>query len=153
MIHFHRTEIYELVYGILTASDYDMLGDDAMPAKPDFRVNDHPGIWYVVAGWGVDPIGLFSLFPQNAVCWDVHVAMLPWVSTHQKWAAARGLVPWLADNTECKRLTAAVPAINRKALVYGTHGLGMHYVGRQHKAFLKCGLLRDLIILGRSLGS
>ena len=48
--------------------------------------------------------------------------------------------------------TAAVPACNWPAIVYGTHGIGMRYVGRQNRAFMKHGVLQDLIVLGLPIG-
>jgi hypothetical protein len=126
-----------------------MIGDDYAPPAEEFRPNDHPDIWYVLA----DDFGLFTLLPQNRVCWEVHAVMMPWASTSNRWCAARSLPAWLAEHTACRRLTAAVPATNWPALVYGTHGIGLRYVGRQHSAFMKGGKLQDLILLGRSIGS
>ena len=141
------------VRAILTARDiYCAMGDDFTAVIEDFRPNDHPAIWYVEVESAGEPIGLFSLFPQNRVCWEVHVAMLPWATTREKWAAARALPGWLAEHTECKRLTAAVPHCNWPAIVYGTHGIGMRFVGRQEKAFMKHGVLQDLVLLGLSIG-
>jgi hypothetical protein len=133
-------------------SVYDLIRDDFAPDPEEFTPNDHPDIWYVAVNSTFAFVGMFSLIPENAICWQVHVVMFPWARTHERWASARELVPWLAKNTDCMRLTAAVPAHNQRAIVYGTHGLGMHYVGRQEKAFLKDGVLRDLVLLGRAIG-
>ena len=152
-MHFYRTTNLAFVRSMLTGSeDYDMLGDDTMPVREDFVVNDHPGIWYVVPVSRDDtPMGLFSLFPRNSVCWEGHVMLTNWSSTAERWDAARGLVPWLAEQSECRRLTAEVPSFNRRALAYCTHGVGMKYVGTHERAFLKHRKLWDLIILGRSI--
>jgi hypothetical protein len=148
-----RTRDFESVNGILTAPEiYPLIGDDYTPPVEDFRVNEHPDIWYVAVLNSWVGLGLFSLIPQSRVCWEVHVAMLPSATTREKWAAARMLPGWLAQYTECKRLTAAVPACNWPAIVYGTHGIGMRYVGRQNRAFMKHGVLQDLILLGRPIG-
>lgn len=151
-MEFLRTNDYGLVRRILTWPEiYATSGDDYTVPAEDFKVYEHPDIWYVLAANGLTGFGLFTLIPENTVCWKLHVGMLPWASTEQKWAAARKLAPWLGANTPCRRLTAMVPANNRTALVYGTHGIGMHYVGTQEKAFMKGGMLQDLIILGRSV--
>jgi hypothetical protein len=94
-------------------------------------------------------IGLFCLFPTNAVCWDLHVVMYPWATTAEKWQAARELIPWLAKHTACKRITGAIPEPKRQAMIYATHGLGMRYAGRQPKAIMLDGRLRDLVLYGR----
>lgn len=143
-----------LVRRILTWPEvYPLLKDDYAPPAEEFQVNDDPRIRYVlVDANSLGALGLFLLLPQNRVCFEVHAAMLPWATPKQKWAAARALPGWLAENTECRRLTAAVPAYNRQAIIYGTHGLGMKYAGRHEAAFMRHGELRDLVLLGRSIG-
>jgi hypothetical protein len=153
-VELSRITNFALVRDVLTDPViYPLIGDDYSPPVEEFRVNSHPDIWYVAA---LDrhgrAIGMFSLFPQNRVCWEVHVVMLPWASTKEKWKAARALPAWLASHSPCRRLTAAVPADNWPALIYGTHGIGMKYVGRHERAFMKGGQLQDLILLGLSIG-
>ena len=144
---------FDLVREVLTSPEiYPSIGDDFAPDVEEFEVNEHPGITYLGVCGIAGLIGMFSLFPENTICWQVHVVMLPWATIREKWQAARVLPGWLARNTECKRLTAAVPSCNRQAIVYGTHGIGMRYVGRQQEAFMKHGKLEDLIILGRPIG-
>lgn len=130
---------------------YSAMGDDYTVPVEQWRVNDDPRIWYVLVAGERSGIGLFTLIPQNTVMWELHVAMLPWAATAEKWAAARQLAPWLAGNTPCRRLTAAVPENNRRAIYYGTHGIGMKHAGRQEKAFMRDGMLQDLVLLGRSV--
>jgi hypothetical protein len=150
---FQRTKDFELVREVLTRPCiYPWIGDDYCPPVEEFRVNEHPDISYLAALGCKGMVGMFTLLPQNRVCWEVHVVMLPWASKKEKWEAARCLPAWLASHTPCRRLTAAVPASNWPALIYGTHGIGMRYVGRQQKAFMRGGQLRDLIILGLSIG-
>jgi RimJ/RimL family protein N-acetyltransferase len=153
VISIGRSKDFRLVWGILTEPEiYPLIGDDFSPPWWRFRVNEHPDIWYVAVHDAGRLIGMFSLVPQNRVCWELHAVMLPGAGTVEKWRAARALPAWLAENTECRRLTAAVPACNGPAIAYGTHGIGMHYVGRQVKAFQKNGQLHDLVLLGRSIG-
>jgi len=148
-----RTHDYKTVWGVLTSPDlYPLLGDDTAPPWWRFKVNEHPDIWYVLAQSSGRLAGLFSLIPQNAICWEVHVAMYPETPRAQKWCAARMLPAWLAEHTNCRRLVAAVPAYNARAIAYGTHGIGLRYVGRHTAAFLKNGDLHDLVLLGRSIG-
>lgn len=146
---------YDVVRRILTWPGlYPLMGDDFTGPVEEFEVNKDPRIRYVVVDGGATgawALGLFALVPQNRVCWEVHVAMLPWAKPAEKWAAARALPGWL-EKTECRRLVAAVPADNPRAIVYGTHGLGMHCVGRHPKAFMHHGALRDLVLLGRPIG-
>ena len=149
-----RTKDYATVRQILTNRDiYELMGDDYLPRPEAFVVNTHSEIWYVLVRHADRTVGLFSLFPRNACCWDLHVAMLPEADTKQKWAAARDLAPWLSIHTECKRLVGEVPRTNTPAVYYCTHGVGMRYVGTHPKAFQKHGVLTDLIILGMEIGN
>lgn len=150
---FQRTKDFELVQRILTLPEiYPLIGDDYTPPVERFKLNEHPGIWYVIVrNADFRKVGMFTLFPLNHICWECHVVMLPEARTRDKWCAARQLVPWLKQHTECERLTAAVPSCNRKAIVYGMQGIGMRYVGRHPKAFRKWGELQDLVLLGIGL--
>lgn len=150
---FHRLRDLEYVHNCFThPSIYATITDDFAPEPHNFKVNDHPDIWYLGINSRTEFIGIFSLIPDSEICWQLHVATLPWTRSVDRWAAARELIPWLAEHTDCKRLTASVPACNEKAIVYGTHGLGMHIVGRHPKAFLKDGELQDLVLMGRAIG-
>lgn len=147
---YHRTSNLELVDRILRQREiYEISSDDYSPDPEQFKANRDPAIWYVLAG-NADLLGIFALFPQNTICWEVHLAMMPWATTNEKWAAARGFLPWLWKHTPCQRVTAEVPAFNRAARMYAVHGLGLRCVGRQHGAFLKYGELHDLVLFGRS---
>jgi hypothetical protein len=138
-----------MVRGIFTAPDvYEHLVDDYAPHASDFVVNFHPDIWYVIACHAGGLVGLFSLLPRNRACFELHACMLPDASAQEKWEAARGLAPWIGERTDCRRLVAEVPRSNRPAIYYGTHGIGLKYVGTHERAFMKYGKLQDLIVLG-----
>jgi hypothetical protein len=150
VISLDRTTDYGLVRSILTAPGiYELIGDDFSPPREKFAVNTHPLIRYVTAEDDARGLfGLFCLFPQNYICWELHVVMLPGATAPEKWGAARGLLPWLAGNTGCRRLTAMVPQHNAAARIYVSHGVGMRYVGRHQQAFPYRGQLEDLLIFG-----
>ena len=152
-MEFCRTNDLELVKRILTTPDvYEHMGDDYISTPEEFEPNPHSAIWYVIAACWTEIAGLFTLIPENRHCWKLHACMLPDATSIEKWEAARGIVPWLEERTECRRLIAEVPRSNKPAIVYGTHGIGMLYVGTHPKAFMKYGRLQDLIILGREIG-
>src|SRR5215472_3517947 len=149
-----RTLDYDLVREILTHPDiFDLMRDDCCPAAENFAVNTHAAIRYLKATSGGRelPFGLFALFPENAVCWDLHVAMLQWAKTSEKWQAAKALIPWLAKNTICESLVLAAPAWNKSVIMYGVHGIGMRYAGRFKKAFVKGGEFHDLVLYNREV--
>ena len=152
-MEFCRTNDLELVRKILTSPDvYEYMGDDYTPPREEFEPNRRIRIWYLIAGSWSSVTGLFTLIPNNRECWTLHAAMLPNASTTEKWTAARALPAWLEERTDCRRLVAEVPRTNAAAIIYGTHGIGMRYVGTHKKAFMKYGQLQDLIILGREIG-
>jgi hypothetical protein len=95
---------------------------------------------------------MFCFFPENEVCWSVHVALLrgtPRAVTRQ---AGREVMAWLWANTPCRRLVASVPASNRAAVRYGLDVEGMNLVpfGVNEKSFMKGGKLWDQVLMGRS---
>lgn len=146
-----RTQDYPLIREILTNPDiYDDMGDDSMTSRQCYQVNTDPLIWYMLVR-NPKPVGLFVLLPQGMVCREIHAALLPHAGKQDKREAARELIRWLRQFTYIKAVIASIPENNRKAIVYGTHGLGMHYVGRYKKAFRKHGKLEDLVLLGRSI--
>jgi hypothetical protein len=150
-VEYCRTKDYSLVYGILTMDDvFEHMGDDYIGKPEDFLVNRHPDIWYITACGSHGLVGLFSCFPSNRVCWQVHACMLPDAETREKWEAARELAPWLAQHTDCVRLVAEIPRSNKPAIHFAIRG-GMRYVGTHPKAFAKYGKLQDLIIFGREV--
>jgi hypothetical protein len=151
-MNFQRTTDYTLVREILTTPDvYEHMADDYTVPREAFAVNVHPEIRYVVVRDRGVIVGLFSFIPRNVHCWELHACMLPGATAREKWKAARELEPWLAERTECKRLVAEVPRTNAPAIYYGTHGIGMRYVGTHPKAFMRFGSLQDLIILGMEI--
>lgn len=150
-MHFNRTNDYGLVYQILTMKDvYEHLGDDFLPAAEDFVVNKHSDAWYVTACHAGGFVGLFSLFPKNRVCFEVHACMYPEARARDKAEAAREFPQWVKEQSDCKRLVAEIPRSNKPALHFAVHG-GMRVVGVHRQAFQKYGRLEDLLILGMSL--
>lgn len=150
-MHFNRTNDYGLVYQILTMKDvFEHLGDDFTGSPEAFEINKHPDIWYVTACHAGGFVGLFSLFPKNRVCWEVHACMYPEASAQDKAEAARKFPQWVKERSGCKRLTAEIPRSNKPAIHFAVHG-GMRLVGVHPKAFMKYGRLQDLLILGMSL--
>jgi len=154
VISFARTRDLDVVKQVLTARGlYEHMGDDYLPAPEHFVPNDHPEILYVTAMEGRHFTGLFTLIPRNRHCFEIHACMMPEALTEEKWEAARGITRWIGERTECRRLVAEVPSSNRPAIYFGTHGLGMKYVGTHPQCFLRYGKMQDLIILGRGINS
>ena len=158
MIRLARTHDYAAVRAILTHRHvYPHIGDDAAPPRTHFRVNEDPRIWYVVATQDGTPFGVFAFFPESAVCWEVHVSMLPAYRTRRRDPgpspaadAGRSIVPWIWLHTTCCRIWAHVPRCNPLAIRYGQRYMGMQPFGINEHSFEKYGQLHDQVLLGVS---
>jgi len=148
-MHFERTHDLDQVRRILThPTQYRWATDDAAPAPEQFRPNGDDRIWYVLA---LDPdatLGILSFLPQNAICWEVHCALLPvaWGRSHQ---ALRGAIEWVFEQGECRRVVASIPAYNRLAVALAITA-GMSSYGRNERSFLKDGRMHDQLLFGIS---
>jgi RimJ/RimL family protein N-acetyltransferase len=154
MIHFERSFDYELIRQILTHPKiYDHISDDGSPAREEYQPIEHEAIWYVIVRdvreEGEDLLGLWMFTPQNAVCWEVHTALLPcaWGPAGQR--AARLLPEWIWANTPCRRIVTNVPETNRLALHFAAKA-GMKVYGVNRQSWMKDGVLCDQICLGLS---
>jgi RimJ/RimL family protein N-acetyltransferase len=150
VITFERTRDYPLVREILTHPQlYRFLGDDATPAAAEFEVNEHPAIWYVLARDESYLLGVFTLIPQNAVCFEIHAAMLPesWGQTALE--ALQRVFLFMTAESGCRRIVASIPACNRLAIRYGERA-GMTQFGVNPDSFLRGGTLYSQVLLGIS---
>lgn len=146
---FERTENLSLVRGILTEpSIWPHIGDDFAPDPKDWRPNDDPRLWYVLAIGGGSIAGLFLFVPESPVCWQAHAAMLPEARGKIAHEAGRQIVPWIWQHTTCQRITAQVPVTNRAAILYGMRSMGLKKYGVNERSFLKNYELRDQVLLG-----
>lgn len=171
---FARTRDFSEVARVLAhPTQYRMASDDATPPARDFRPNEDERIVYVaVRGECNEVLGIFTLIPQNAVCYEIHAALLPaaWGSTEgnrrraalspdksgdaatpmaSSREALRGAVAWAWKETPARRIVAAVPHYNRLALKLAFES-GFIAYGRNRAAFLRAGTLHDLVLLGVS---
>jgi RimJ/RimL family protein N-acetyltransferase len=147
-----RTVNLERVRVILTHPKiYPLIGDDFAPDREQFKANEDPRIWYVLA---LDDDnsngGLFTFLPDSNVCWQVHVSMLPEFWGEKAKQAGAEIVPWIWERTPCRRIIASVPIINRLALRYGVKVMGLQPFGVNKASFLKNGQMWDQVLLGVS---
>ena len=154
---FLRTRDVRIIRAILTEPRiYPWMGDDFTPPAKQFRVNPDERIWYVLVrlddyltGLG-GIIGLFAFVPDNTICWQAHVAMLPKVPPRITHQAGRQIVNWIFSNTPCCRIIASIPAYNRAAIRFGLQVMGLTGYGVNESSFQRHGRLWDQILLGRS---
>lgn len=153
MLHFERTTDYKLIKSIVTHPRvYQHVSDDfAMPPE-DWEPTQHELIWYLLVKEGEEVLGLFTIIPHNAICWDVHTTLLPTAWGPKGRKAAREALRWMFTNTDCKRLTTEVPDYNSLALRFA-EAAGMKKYGYNPESFQKGGKIQGMTLLGISKDS
>jgi RimJ/RimL family protein N-acetyltransferase len=150
MITFQRTYDYDLIESIMTHPQlYEAAADDFAPTRESFQPRTDSDIWYILVRFAGNVIGLFALAPQNAICWEVHTRLLPAAWGPIARAAAAALVPWVWENTGCRRLVTVCPSYNRLAIRFAERG-GMTRYGVNPQSWQKGGALFDQVLLGIS---
>jgi RimJ/RimL family protein N-acetyltransferase len=156
VIHFERSFDYELIRRILTHERiWPHISDDGSPPAGEYRPFESELIWYVVVrdiypdAGPEEILGLWMFTPHNAVCWEVHTALLPEAWGGRAHQAAQLMADWIWRNTPCRRIVTNVPENNRLALRFA-QAVGMEVYGCNEKSFLKGGKLLDQILLGIS---
>jgi RimJ/RimL family protein N-acetyltransferase len=153
MISLERTTDATLVRKILThPSIFPWVTDDStvvLDEEPD-KIPDL--VWCVVAREDTDVLGLVTFIPQNAVCWDVHLAFLPCAWGAKAKEAIDRAFRFIAQQTTCRRLVGSVPVYNRLAIAAAKRA-GMQQFGINEQSFLKDGRLWDQAVLGMNISA
>jgi RimJ/RimL family protein N-acetyltransferase len=148
---FERSRDYALISAIMRHPRlYGAAADDFACARESFEARQDEAIWYVMAYDGARVLGLFAICPQNAVTWEIHTRLLPDTWGAIATAAARAIVPWIWENTGCRRLVTACPSYNRLAVRFAERAGGMVRYGVNPASWLKDGQLFDQVLLGIS---
>lgn len=149
-MHFERTFDYELVKRIATHPKvYNHASDDFAPPPDEWEPIKDELIWYVLAKDGEELLGMFALIPENAICWNIHVCLLPNSWGPKAKEAGEKVIQWIFENTGCLRLVADVPEYNTLVLRLALKA-GMHQFGVNEKSHKKQGILYNQIQLGVS---
>jgi len=149
-IRIERTEDAGLIRGVMTHPQiYPNISDDASPPAEEFQPVMAEALWYVAAYVDDELMGVFALFPQNGICWEVHTCLLPkaW-GRHSRMIVREG-IRWVFENTPCKRIITNVPEYNRLALKLACDA-GMKMFGVNKGSFQKNWVLYDQYLLGLS---
>ena len=150
MITVERTLDYELVRRIVTHPKiYCHIADDGSPAAADWRPIESDAVVYLLVLSDEQPAGVFTLVPQNRVCYEVHTCLLPDIWGPDALIASGKAMRWMFANTPCERIMTNVPDYNRIALRFARRS-GMTYFGCNTKSYLHRGVLHDQIMLGVS---
>jgi RimJ/RimL family protein N-acetyltransferase len=121
--------------------------DDGVAAGPEaYRPHSDPRVWYVVASDDGSDIALFTLLPQNAVCYEIHVTRAFGRGAAR---AHRGIFRWAFEHTPARRIVASIPADNPIA-IRAARRAGMKPFGVNPASYARGGKLHDQTLLGVS---
>lgn len=149
-IEFARSQDAALIAQILRHPKlYPLLVDDFAPTADEFEPVMDPRVWHVLArkNPGRRIAGLFSFYPQNEICWEGHVALLPWAWGMR--AIGPAAMRWVFEHTRCRRILAQIPIGNAAAVRFAER-CGLERIGIDRKSFQKNGVLVDRVLLGLS---
>jgi RimJ/RimL family protein N-acetyltransferase len=124
-----------------------MASEDATPE--DWAPNEDERIVYLEVRDAGELLGIVTLIPQNAVCYEIHAALLPIAWGPRSAEALRGAIAWMFERSPARRIVASIPAYNRLAIALGKRA-GMQQYGVNVASFERGGRLHDQILLGLS---
>jgi hypothetical protein len=150
LIRLERTFDVELVASIMRHPRlYPHIADDFYPPAEEFVPASGPAIVHLLAYEGDELLGVVITHPINAVCWEIHHALLP-----HAWGERAHLIgvvfeEWLWKNTLAQTGVGFTAECNRLALRFARRH-GMRAVGRLPNAYRKGGKLFDLIVFAKN---
>jgi RimJ/RimL family protein N-acetyltransferase len=148
-MEFARTRDLTLVRSVLThASQVRMSAEDATDVAT-WNPHDDERIWYIAARELDEVLGIFTLIPQNACCYEIHAALLPRCWGARTREALRGALAWMFANSPARRIVASIPAYNRLAIALARDA-GLTRYGMNEKSFMRGGTLHDQVLVGIS---
>jgi RimJ/RimL family protein N-acetyltransferase len=144
-----RTHDYALLRAIATHPRlWEHVSDDGTPPREEWKPAEDPALFYVLVR-EVELLGFFLLAPQNCVCYEIHVCLLPEAWGERADAAFTGVLRWAWAETPARRIVGHVPASNRLAVRFAARA-GLTEYGRNPASYLQGGALHDQILLGIS---
>jgi RimJ/RimL family protein N-acetyltransferase len=147
---FERTYDWELIKKIVTHPKvWPHISDDFTPKPEGWSTPQSPAIIYMLIKDSSDIIGLMIFHPENAVCLETHICMLPIAYGERTREAVRGALQWIWDNTNCRRVVGRIPVYNTLAIACAI-ATGFSKFGLNPKSYMKDGILHDIVELGIS---
>lgn len=145
-IEFERTRDLELVRRAIAFDGrvWSASTDDSAPAAREWRPSADERILHIVASDAGSDAALFTLLPQNSVCYEIHVTRAFGRGAAR---AHREVFAWAFENTPATRIVASIPADNPIA-IRAARRAGMREYGRNPASFLRGGKLHDQILFG-----
>lgn len=146
---FEQSRDFALIKQIATHPKiYPAISPDGSPKAEDWKPLEDLLI-YVLVKDGEELLGMFALFPQNPVCWEIHTCLLPVSYGGRSRQAGKGIIEWVFQNSPCLRIVTNVPSYNALALKFAEQ-CGLTRFGLNPASYMKDEILHDQIMLGVS---
>lgn len=126
---------------------WEALSDDGFIRPDQFEPQPIRGNYYIGAWDGSEYLGLMIVYTLNAICGDVHVALLKSCGGIRAVQAGKLAIQWVWDNTHFRRLTSTNPTCNRLGARFARL-VGMTQYGINPRSWLKDGNLYNSILFG-----
>ena len=152
---FARTRDARLIRGVLTHPTQARMSSEDATNVEAWQPSDDERVIYLAATMETackaftELAGIFTLLPQNSVCFEIHAAILPAAWGCRSREALRGAIAWTFAETGARRIVASIPAYNKLAVKLALD-CGMRAFGRNRESFLRGGRLHDQILVGIS---
>jgi RimJ/RimL family protein N-acetyltransferase len=155
-LRFGWTRDFALIRAVLTHPSQARMSSDDGTHLPSWSPSEDERVWYVAAHAGDELLGIFTFVPQNAVCSEIHAALLPiaW-GQGTRWAL-RGAIDFFWGNTYNLNMGAGIPRIVCSIPHYNKLAIGLakdcgfRAYGRNPSSWLRHAKLHDQVLLGVS---
>lgn len=120
---------------------FDTISEDGVRDLPE-----NVGAGYL-CGYVPELIGCFIIHPQNRICMDVHVQVLP--EHRKRWAREFGkaVIEWTWENTSAQKLVAQIPFLYPNVMEFARE-MGFEVEGVNTQSFRKKGKIWDQWYMG-----
>lgn len=153
---FAFTRDFATIRAVLTHPTQHRMASDDATHLATWSPSENEWVWYIEAREGDELLGIFTVAPQNCVCYEIHAALLPCAWGARTRTALRGAIEFLWSTTSnmnmgagIPRIVATIPAYNKLAIKLA-RDVGMRAFGRNPASFLRGGKLHDQVLLGIS---
>lgn len=126
-------------------SVYRACSDDFAPDAQAFDLTG-AGMLFVLVRAGGMIAGFYALHFHSAIMAEIHTCILPRFRGDTAARAARKIIAWVFEQTQCLKLITLVPECNKVAAAYARRA-GLVDEGLLTKSFLKGGVLHDQLLL------
>jgi len=146
-----RSFDYDLINGILRDPIiFATIAEDCNVDRETYKTAESEDIYYLVAYVKSEPIGVFIVHPDSACSYQLHVNMLKQYRAKYSRIASEKALEWISENIGRTKINVAIPDIYRN-VIKCAEDCGFIFEGLKTRSYLKDGIIRDVILMGRCL--